>query len=248
MSAAGDAVEPLPTLREVDPGEVEDLSIVLATALSETPMSKAMFPDPELRMRFLTEIYEERLRAASSKAASSPLVTRDPSAFPDESLAMIPGTKGTYVLGNNFHGTRALTDGRWSVIVFSRGDVQAEQFSEQLRFNRMVRSAHRAVGSNAFPEVRSALEEIGSQLQGAELVTISALGTEPERRGHGLARAILSEVIALCDVCGLDAVGSFSQPELRPFYESFGFKQVGLIPGSDHVPETWLLRRESRKH
>lgn len=74
---------------------------------------------------------------------------------------------------------------------------------------------------------------------------LGVLATDPSRRGGGLARAVMSPVLARADADGIPALLETGTRENLPFYARFGFDVLAeaRVPGG---PPLWVLRRPAR--
>jgi GNAT superfamily N-acetyltransferase len=89
------------------------------------------------------------------------------------------------------------------------------------------------------PGVAKASQGIAWQLE--------LLGTLPEHRRKGLARALLERQLERCDQDGAAAWLETTDPVNPPFYERFGFQTVAHIAGPHWLPGYWLMRREPQE-
>ena len=75
---------------------------------------------------------------------------------------------------------------------------------------------------------------------------LDVLGTAPEHRGKGLARALLERQLQRCDQDGAAVWLEATDPVNPPIYERFGFETIAHIDGSTWLPGYWIMRREPR--
>jgi GNAT superfamily N-acetyltransferase len=73
---------------------------------------------------------------------------------------------------------------------------------------------------------------------------LELLGTLPERRRKGLARALLERQLQRCDQDGAAAWLEATDPINPPIYERFGFETIAHIDGPTWMPGYWVMRRE----
>lgn len=100
------------------------------------------------------------------------------------------------------------------------------------------------IGVLRFTQVAVVLDEIERARPPEPRWLLTLLATDPERRGQGLASAVLAPTLARCDEEGLRAVCETSQPANLGFYARHGFE-----PSAEHAleeggPFTFTLRRE----
>lgn len=73
---------------------------------------------------------------------------------------------------------------------------------------------------------------------------LSLLGTRPQARRRGLARAVLSPVLAACDTTGAPAYLEASDRANLAFYRGFGFGVVSELKPLARGPTVWPMWRE----
>jgi GNAT superfamily N-acetyltransferase len=73
---------------------------------------------------------------------------------------------------------------------------------------------------------------------------LGLLGTLPEHRRKGLARALLDRQLQRCDQDSAAVWLEATDPVNTKIYERFGFKIVCHIDGPDWLPGYWVMRRE----
>jgi ribosomal protein S18 acetylase RimI-like enzyme len=73
---------------------------------------------------------------------------------------------------------------------------------------------------------------------------LELLGTSPEHRRKGLARALLDRQLLRCDQDGAAAWLEATDPVNPPIYERFGFETIAHIEGPSWLPGYWVMRRE----
>jgi GNAT superfamily N-acetyltransferase len=76
---------------------------------------------------------------------------------------------------------------------------------------------------------------------------LELLGTLPEHRRKGLARALLERQLQRCDQDAAAAWLETTDPVNPPFYERFHFETVVHLPGPRWLPGYWVMRREPRE-
>jgi GNAT superfamily N-acetyltransferase len=74
---------------------------------------------------------------------------------------------------------------------------------------------------------------------------LPTLGTDPDRQGHGLGSALLTERLDRCDAQGLPAYLESSKERNVPFYERHGFAVTETFDLPDG-PRLWLMWRDPR--
>lgn len=72
---------------------------------------------------------------------------------------------------------------------------------------------------------------------------LELLGTDPARRGEGLASAVLAPVLARCDADGVEAWTDTAAGENLAFYARHGFAVAGELDIPGGGPHVWILRR-----
>jgi GNAT superfamily N-acetyltransferase len=72
---------------------------------------------------------------------------------------------------------------------------------------------------------------------------LAYLGTAPEHRGRGLARALLDRQLQRCDEDGLAVWLETTDPVNPPIYERFGFDVVAHVTDAAWLPGFWVMRR-----
>jgi GNAT superfamily N-acetyltransferase len=75
---------------------------------------------------------------------------------------------------------------------------------------------------------------------------LAFLATDPEHRGHGLARRLLDRQLARCDADGLPVWLETTDPVNPPIYERFGFRTVANVEDAVWLPGWWAMRRDPR--
>jgi GNAT superfamily N-acetyltransferase len=73
---------------------------------------------------------------------------------------------------------------------------------------------------------------------------LDLLGTLPEHRGRGLARALLDRQLRRCDQDGAAVWLEATDPVNPKIYDRFGFKTVVHIAGPRWLLGYWIMRRE----
>lgn len=74
---------------------------------------------------------------------------------------------------------------------------------------------------------------------------LGVIGTDPHCQGQGHARRLMEHRLGIIDEAGERAYLEASQPGLVPFYQRFGFEQIGVIDASP-VPPLFAMVREPR--
>jgi GNAT superfamily N-acetyltransferase len=75
---------------------------------------------------------------------------------------------------------------------------------------------------------------------------LDLLGTLPEYRGMGLARALLDRQLRRCDQDGAAAWLEATDPVNPKIYARFGFETIVHIDGPHWLPGYWVMRRQPR--
>jgi GNAT superfamily N-acetyltransferase len=73
---------------------------------------------------------------------------------------------------------------------------------------------------------------------------LDLLGTLPEYRGKGLARALLDRQLQRCDRDSIAVWLETTEPVNPKIYERFDFRTVAHIEGPSWLPGYWVMRRE----
>ncbi len=74
---------------------------------------------------------------------------------------------------------------------------------------------------------------------------LPTLGTDPDRQGHGLGSALLTDRLDRCDTAGVPAYLESSKATNVPFYERHGFVVTETFDLPDG-PRLWLMWRDPR--
>jgi GNAT superfamily N-acetyltransferase len=75
---------------------------------------------------------------------------------------------------------------------------------------------------------------------------LELIGTHPEHRRKGLARALLERQLTRCDQDGAAVWLEATDPINPPIYERFGFETIAHIEGPTWLPGYWVMRREPK--
>jgi GNAT superfamily N-acetyltransferase len=78
--------------------------------------------------------------------------------------------------------------------------------------------------------------------RGAELEN---LFVDPDAKGRGIGRALISSVLETCRTHGVETIGLDADPFAEPIYRRWGFRTVGRSP-SGSIPGRTLPRMELR--
>ena len=89
---------------------------------------------------------------------------------------------------------------------------------------RLLPAVARVVGLSRLMRVAEASDVIERSRMAAPHYYLALLGTVPEARGRGVARALLAPVLRRCDAEGVPAALETSVPANVPFYARFGFE------------------------
>ena len=73
---------------------------------------------------------------------------------------------------------------------------------------------------------------------------LGGLGTDPEWQGKGLASAVLSPVLEICDREKLPAYLESSKENNVAFYRRHGFEVIDVLSVPDSTVRLWLMWRE----
>jgi ribosomal protein S18 acetylase RimI-like enzyme len=109
---------------------------------------------------------------------------------------------------------------------------------------RMLPTMVSVIGAFRFTRVAAILDEVEAARPPEPRWLLTLLGTLPERRGRGLASAVLAPVLERCDREGACTVCETSAPENLTFYGRHGFEVVGERALGADGPPSWTLRRE----
>lgn len=102
------------------------------------------------------------------------------------------------------------------------------------------------IGAFRFTRVAAVLEEVERARPPEPRWLLTLLGTEPERRGRGLAGAVLAPILARCDRERVVAVCETSRAENVAFYARQGFEVASQRTLGPDGPPSWTLRRVPR--
>lgn len=211
-------------VRTLKPADAPVAATVLAQAFIQEPAKLVILPDTKIRRTFLESIVSVRLYDALRCGWAH-------GAQLDGELAAValwyPPGVSLLSLGGAARG--ALT-------VFSVLGSLARAFPRMTRtllsdlpgFVSMIRERR--------PAVALATQGLTWRLD--------LLGTLPEYRGQGLARALLERQLQRCDQDGAAVWLEATDPVNPPFYERFGFETVVHIDGPNWLPGYWVMRRE----
>ena len=72
---------------------------------------------------------------------------------------------------------------------------------------------------------------------------LGVIGTDPNRQGQGHAARLMEHRLAIIDQAGDLAYLEASNPGLVPFYQRFGFEQIGVIDANPVPPLFAMVRR-----
>jgi GNAT superfamily N-acetyltransferase len=110
-----------------------------------------------------------------------------------------------------------------------------------------VWASYRAIaGEQAWERLASYNDAVAGAVPDEPYWYLGVLATKPERRGEGLAIALLSPILDEADRVGVACCLETSTVGNRRFYERTGFEQATeiVLPGG---PDTWLMRRGPRQ-
>ncbi|WP_327151415.1 GNAT family N-acetyltransferase [Nocardia sp. NBC_01329] len=75
---------------------------------------------------------------------------------------------------------------------------------------------------------------------------LATIGTDPDRRGHGLGQALLQSRLEQCDRDGIPSYLESSKQANIAYYERFGFEVTTKVTVPGGGPDLWLMWRTPR--
>ena len=213
-----------PQTRLLGHEDLDDAAAVLARSFMVEPGSRAMFPDPELRRRYLELGGRIELDATLPYASVY-------GAELDGQLAGIAVWHPPNVKPRPF-----------GAIARSRRELLAQAPA-------LARGTPHVL-SMLPPHARAGLRLVRSRNRAAKQASqgrawyLAVLATDPDFQGRGVARALLDHVLDRCDADGLAAWLETTDPVNPPLYEHFGFCSVLHVEDAGWLPGFWVLRRE----
>ena len=213
-------------VRVLDPRELKAATVLLARAFAEEPGTVALLPDPDLR------------RVVGESSARNAL-------------------RSTFRYGN-VHGAM-VGDDLAAIALWHPPGVASASLGDAAR-NAAAQLAEAPTWVRAFPHAASVVlrnAPAGLAMGRARAAAVARasrgptwhlafLGTAPEHRGRGLARAVLDRQLARCDEDGAPVWLETTDPVNPPIYERFGFETVRHIEDAAWLPGFWVMRREPR--
>jgi GNAT superfamily N-acetyltransferase len=204
--------------------DLDDAAVVLARAFAEEPGNRALFPDPELRRRYLELGARIKLDATLPYASVYGLEVEG---RPAGIAVWHPPKVKPRPLGAIARSRRELL-------------VQAPELARG--------TPH--VLSMLPPHARAGIRLLRARNRGAEEASrgrawyLAILATDPDLQGRGVARRLLDHVLDRCDADGLAAWLETTDPVNPPLYEHLGFRTVLHVEDAAWLPGFWVMRRE----
>jgi len=211
-------------IRVLTTADVEAAALLLADAFDNEPQTVAFLPDPRHRRELSLVTARRELRSHLRYAT----------AFGAELEGRLAGV----AIWNppNVHPSPLVGRLRWVL------DLVAARAA--------VASATPQVVTTLWRERRTLAHTLWVRQRHLRIVGaqpcwhLAVLGTAPEARGHGMARALLEHVLERCDADGLPAWLETTEAVNTHIYERFGFRTTLRIPGGGSLPDIWMMRRE----
>jgi GNAT superfamily N-acetyltransferase len=210
--------------RLLDRRDLDEAAVVLARAFADEPGNRALFPDPELRRRFLELGGRMEIEAALAYASVYGMEV-------DGRIAGLavwhPPHIKPRVLGAIVRSHRELLA---QAPVLTRGTPHVlSMLPRHARAGiRLVRARKRAV----------------KEASRGRTWYLAILATDPDVQGRGVARQLLDHVLDRCDADGLAAWLETTDPVNPPLYEHIGFRTVLHVEDAAWLPGFWVMRRE----
>jgi GNAT superfamily N-acetyltransferase len=206
--------------------DLDEAAVVLARSFDVEPGNRAMFPDPQLRRRYLEIGGRMQIDAALPYAAVYGLGV-------DDRLAGIavwhpPGVTPR-LLGALARGSREML-GQTPALLRGTPHVLGLLPRHARDGARLVRARNRAA----------------KQASRGRAWYLAILGTDPDFQGRGVARALLDHVLDRCDADGRPAWLETTDGANPPLYEHLGFHTVLHVHEPAWLPGFWVMRREPR--
>ena len=201
--------------------DLDEAAAVLARSFDVEPGGRAMFPDPQLRRRYLEVGGRMQIDAALPYAAVYGLEV-------DGRLAGIsvwqpPSTK-PQLLGAVARNGRELA-------------AQAPALARATPHVLSLLPRHARDGARLMRARNRAAKQ-------ASRGRAWYLATDPEFQGRGVARRLLDHVLDRCDADGLPAWLETTDPANPPLYEHLGFRTLLHLEEPAWLPGFWVMRRE----
>jgi ribosomal protein S18 acetylase RimI-like enzyme len=111
---------------------------------------------------------------------------------------------------------------------------------------RLLPTMMSVIGPWRFSKVASILDEVERARPPEPRWLLTLLGTHPDRRGLGLASALLTETLRSCDERVEVAVCETSAEQNLAFYARHGFEAISERRLGADGPQSWTLRRAPR--
>jgi GNAT superfamily N-acetyltransferase len=204
--------------------DLDEAAVVLARSFDVEPGGRALFPDPQLRRRYLEIGGRMQIDAALPYATVYGLEVEGRLA--GIAVWQPPSTKPRLLgaLASNGREVAAQTPAlaRATPHVLSLLPRHARDGARLVRARN--RAAKRASRGRAW--------------------YLAILATDPELQGQGVARRLLDHVLDRCDVDGLPAWLETTDPVNPPLYEHLGFRTVLHVDEPVWLPGFWVMRRE----
>ncbi len=203
--------------------DVDEAGQLLAAAFDEEPQSMVFLPDPthrrELSLVTARREVRSRLRYATAFGAD------------------LDGRLAGVALWNppNVHPSPLSGRLRWALELLA---VRAAVMPALPPAARALWRERRPLSRTLWVRQRH-VRTVGAQ----PCWYLAVLGTAPDARGRGVARALLDHVLERCDVDGLPAWLETTEAANTHIYERFGFHSTVRIPGGGGLPDFWMMRR-----
>ena len=213
-------------LRALERRDLDEAAGILARAFAEEPGNRALFPDPELRRRYLELAGRMQIDAALPYAAVygvqvdgriAGLAVWHPPHVKPRPLAAIAGSHREALVQ-----APALARGTPHVLSMLPRHARAGI--------RLVRARNRAV----------------KEASRGRTWYLAILATDPDFQGRGVARRLLDHVLDRCDADGLAAWLETTDSANPPLYEHVGFRTVLHVEDAAWLPGFWVMRREPK--
>jgi GNAT superfamily N-acetyltransferase len=212
-------------VRVLRPDDAPSAATVLARAFDQEPTKLIMLPDNYIRRTFLEWTVHARLYDALRYGSVH-------GAQVDGELGAIalwypPGVAKLSMSG----ALRALSG------LFVNLTSLVSAFPHIVRLLSSDLPGALALARGRIPAVQQAARGLTWQLE--------LLGTHPDHRRKGLARALLDKQLRRCDQDGAAVWLEATDPVNPPIYARFGFETIAHIEGPTWLPGYWVMRRES---
>jgi GNAT superfamily N-acetyltransferase len=206
--------------------DLDDAAKLLARAFAVEPGNRALFPDPEVRQRYLELGARVKLDATLPYAA----------AYGTEVEGRLAGIALWHPPNVKPRSFGAVTRHRREVL------GQAPDLARGLPHVLTMLPPHARAGLRL---VRARNRGVHEASRGRTWC-LAVLGTDPDFQGRGVARRLLDHILDRCDEDRLAAWLETTDPVNPPLYERFGFRAVLHVEDAAWLPGFWVMRREPR--